>query len=85
MEDMAMREVSKVFNEGWFNCFVSFVKVGTPSNLCQEVLIGAGISDDEVYEFMECGECTSQVRNELENYLDRMGGIIGDDEDDEDE
>lgn len=80
-----MREVSKVFNEGWFNCFVSFVKVGTPSNLCQEVLIGAGISDDEVYEFMECGECASQVRNELENYLDRMGRIIGDDEDDEDE
>lgn len=80
-----MREVSKVFNEGWFNCFVSFVKVGTPSNLCQEVLIGAGISDDEVYEFMECGECTSQVRNELENYLDRMGSNIGDDEDDEDE
>lgn len=80
-----MCEESQVFNEGWFNCFVSFVQAGTPSNLCQEVLIGAGISDDEVYEFMECDDCTSQVRNELENYLDRMGCIIGDDEDDEGE
>ena len=78
-----MREVSKVFNEGWFNCFVSFVKVGAPSNLCQEVLIGAGISDDEAYEFMECGECTSQVRNELENYIETLEQIASDDEDED--
>ncbi len=32
-----MHEVSKVFNEGWFNCFVSFVKAGTPTNICQEI------------------------------------------------
>lgn len=78
-----MREVSKVFNEGWFNCFVSFVKAGAPSNFCQEVLIGAGISDDEAYEFMECGECTSQVRNELENYIETLEQIASDDEDED--
>lgn len=78
-----MFEVSKVFNEGWFNCFVSFVNTGVPTRFCQEVLINAGITEDEAYEFMECGECTSQVRNELENYIETLEQIASDDEDEE--
>ena len=78
-----MHEVSKVFNEGWFNCFVSFVKAGTPTNICQEILIGAGLSEYETYEFMDSDECTSQVRNELEKYVERLTRIACGDEDKE--
>lgn len=78
-----MGEVSKVFNEGWFNCFVSFVDNGAPTSLCREVLLCAGITKDEAYEFMECGECSTQVRTELEKHIERLERTAWGDEDED--
>ena len=78
-----MGQVSKVFNEGWFNCFVSFANNGAPTSLCQEVLIGAGITEDEAYEFMESGDCTDKARIELEDYSARLMRIACGDEDED--
>ena len=78
-----MGQVSKVYNEGWFNCFVSFANNGASTQCCQEVLIGAGITEDEAYEFMESGECTGQARTEIEDYVLRHMRIHLGDEDEE--
>ena len=32
-----MGQVSKVYNEGWFNCFASFANNGASTQCCQEV------------------------------------------------
>lgn len=67
-----MCEVNKVFSAGWFNCFASFADNGAPTELCREVLMGAGITKDEAYEFMESGDCTDKARTELEDYTSRL-------------
>lgn len=71
------------FNKGWFNCFNTFANSGVSTELLQEVLTGAGITEDEAYEFMESGECTGQARTEIEDYVSRKMRIHLGDEDEE--
>ncbi len=72
--------VSKVFNEGWFNCFNSFANAGAPTQVCQEVLIGAGITEDEADEFLHSGDCTGKAKIEIEDHLARLMRIACGDE-----
>ena len=71
------------FNKGWFNCFATFANSGANTDLCQEILTGAGITEDEAETFLNSGECSGQARIEIEDYIARLMRIACGDEDED--